>query len=186
MTAVLRMRWVLPLVALIAMLALTAVAGLGFAKALQRPVEYRYFDEALTKSPDLALSVNWHPGPTLDRNFGTVEAFEAGRALTEAWALHAAALATQNTDYLADRFSGTALTRAITSASQKDIRMVVLHHEAQPIVFHRDGSVLQIADRALTVRFVLHDRALQDIRITNDANITTLVNEFDWLAHRLS
>jgi hypothetical protein len=140
-------------------------------------VEYHYFDEALDPSAEPISAVNWTEGPVLDRSFGPTEAYEVGRALTEAWSLHASALATQNTAYLADRFSGGALSRATASAADPSVRMVVLHQQATPLVFHRDGSVLQVADTALTARFLLKDGALQAFRLTNDANITTLLNE---------
>ncbi len=177
MSAALRLRVLLPLAALAVLLILTSLAGLSFARALQRPVVYTYFDEALARSPDPALAVTWQPGTNRGRPFGPVEAAVAGRALTEAWALHAAALATQNTSYLADRFSGIALARATASARQPDTRMVVLHQQATPLAFHRDGSVLQVADSALTARFTLKDGDLQAYRLTKDENVTTLVNE---------
>ena len=94
---------------------MTALSGVMLAHALKRPVEYHCFDEALSRSPEFTSAVAWRSGPALDRAFGPVEAQEAGRALTEAWSLHGAALATQNTDYLADRFSGVALAFAFAA-----------------------------------------------------------------------
>lgn len=177
MTAAFRLRLVLPALALITLAVLMLLTSLSFAKSMQRPVAYHYFDEALAQVPDFPSAVVWRSGPKLARAFGDVEENVVGRALTEAWALHAAALATQNTQILADRFSGVALARASASAEKPDTRMVVLHQEATPLAFHKDGSVLQVADKALTARFLLKDGALQEFRLTEDANVTTLLNE---------
>lgn len=153
-------------------------AAKSFVSALNRPIVYQYFDEALSKLPETLSTVEWRPAPhPLDRSFQKSDEAAIGQRLTEAWAAHANALATGNTAYLADHFSGVALKRARLSATEKGARMVVLHQTATPVFYHRDGSVLQVETRALVLRFTLSDGKVGNYRLTNDTTITTLLNE---------
>jgi hypothetical protein len=153
-------------------------AARSFMAALNRPIVYQYFDEALTKLPETLSTVEWKPAPHhLDRSFETNDEAAIGQRLTEAWAAHANALATGNTAYLPDHFSGVALKRARLSAQDRSARMVVLHQTAQPVFYHSDGSVLQVESQAMILRFTLKDGNVGNYRLTNDATITTLLNE---------
>lgn len=153
-------------------------AAKSFVAALNRPIVYQYFDEALNKLPETLSTVEWVPAPQpLDRGFEKNDKAAIGQSLTEAWAAHANALATGNAGYLADHFSGVALQRARLSAKERGARMVILHQTAQPVFYHSDGSVLQIETQALTVRFTLKDGQVDSYRLTNDATVTTLLNE---------
>jgi hypothetical protein len=153
-------------------------AAKSFVAALNRPIIYQYFDEALNKLPETLSTVEWKPADhPLDRDFAQNDEAAIGQRLTEAWAAHANALATGNTAYLPDHFSGVALTRARLSAKDRGARMVVLHQTAQPVFYHSDGSVLQIETQALTLRFSLKDGNVGNYRLTTDATVTTLLNE---------
>lgn len=158
-----------------------AAAGAGLSRALERSVTYRYLDEALRHSPAPPEVVSWLPGPDLDRSFGPGDQAQAGRALAEAWALFAAALASGDGAALGDGFAGPALARAeaavaaspglpgLRSAVRLDAGaalpppdpqapapgMAVLHLAARPMFHHMDGSLLQIDAQALTLRFAL-------------------------------
>ena len=168
--------------ALLVFVLLLAVATVqvarSFATALERPRLYDYFDEALEGLPVSLPAVTWLEAAfALDRPFEANDASTIGLRLTEAWAAHANALATGVTDYLPDHFSGVALVRATLSAAESDSRMVVLHQTARPTFFHADGSVMQVAAKALTVRFLLKDDGLGAFQVTEDSTVTTLLNE---------
>jgi hypothetical protein len=157
--------------------AITLQAARGLASALERPVLYRYFDEALARLPEPLSAVDWQQAPVLDRPLQRADQATVARRLTEAWAAHASALATGNAAYLPDQFSGTALIRATQAATVPGANMVVLHQRATPVFFHRDGSLLQVTSEALTARFLLKQGALAGYRLTTDRTVTTLMNE---------
>ena len=158
--------------------AVTLQAARSLAAALERPRLYDYFDEALSNLPQTLSAVNWQKAVVpLDREFSARDAEAIGLRLTEAWAAHANALATGIVDFLPDQFSGVALERATLSAGEPGARMVVLHQTARPAFHHHDGSVVQVEAEALTVRFLLQGGALGAYRLTDDATVTTLLNE---------
>lgn len=153
-------------------------AAKSLSAALYRPIVYQYFDEALAKLPDTLSTIEWkQPSQPLDRDFQKSDAAMIGQRLTEAWAAHANALATGKPDYLPDHFSGIALQHARLAAKERNARMVVLHQIAQPVFYHSDGSVMQVETIALTLRFTLKDGKVGTYRLTNDATVTTLLNE---------
>ena len=156
----------------------TVLVARSFAAALERPRLYDYFDEALAGLPVTLPAVTWlDSAAALDRPFEANDAATIGLRLTEAWAAHANALVTGVTDYLPDHFSGVALARATLSAAEPGARMVVLHQTARPTFFHADGSLMQVAAKALTVRFLLKDDRLGAFRVAEDSTVTTLLNE---------
>ena len=160
------------------LVAATVQMARSFAAALERPRLYDYFDEALAGLPVTIPAITWLAAAApLDRPFEANDAITIGLRLTEAWAAHANALAIGVIDYLPDHFSGVALERATLSVAEPGARMVVLHQIARPTFFHTDGSVMQVAAKALTVRFLLNDGQLGAFRITIDSTITTLLNE---------
>jgi hypothetical protein len=164
---------------LLSLAALSVFAARILERALEREVIFRTFDEALPLASDQQAQVTWaEPDHALDRSFRQGDADRAGRALTEAWRVHAAALATGIHDALADHFSGAALARATSSAAETGARMAVLRQSARPVFFHSDGSLLQIEADALTVRYLLDDdESLAAYRLTRDAVVTTLQSE---------
>jgi hypothetical protein len=173
-----RIRLLLAAFFLVMLAGLTLQAARSLAAALERTVTYSYFDEALASLPDVLTSVEWQaPAGPLNRAVSASDQAVLGKRLTEAWSAHASALATGNAAYLPDHFSAVALKRAQTSVTDDGARMVVLHQKVQPTFFHRDGSLLQMETQALTVRFLLKDGELSAFRLTEDTNVTTLMNE---------
>jgi hypothetical protein len=156
---------------------IVVLAGLGLSAALERTVTYRYFDEALARSPETLSAVTWEDNPDLDRPFSAADRAEAGRAITETWALYAAALTTGDPQFLADGFSGAALQRAETAVAEArrtglQTRMVVLHQTARPVFHHLDES------RALALRFALDTAGnLTDLRLGTDRSVSVMTNE---------
>jgi hypothetical protein len=173
-----RMRLLVTALFMALLATLTLQAARSLASALDRTVTYRYFDEALARIPGTLSSVGWlAASQPLDRPFSASDQTVVGTRLTEAWAAHANALATAETSYLPDHFSGVALERAQISAGQDGARMVVLHQQTRPTFFHQDGSILQVETHALTARFMLKDGDLAAYRLTMDDTVTTLMNE---------
>lgn len=165
------------------------LSAIGLAAALERSQTFRYFDEALGAFAQPANGIVWRENADLDRPFTKPDAFEVGKALTEAWGLYSAALATGDTQYLPSRFSGPALIRAKHASDNPNaagpkqtltasVSMSVLHQNPRPVFHHMDGSVLALEDRPLTARFALDDeRKLTDLRLTVDETVTVLMNE---------
>jgi hypothetical protein len=173
-----RMRLLLIALFLVMLAGLTLQAARSLAAALERTVTYTYFDEALASVPDVLAAVDWRvPSAPLNRAVADSDKAVLGKHLTEAWSAHASALATGNAAYLPDHFSGVALERAQHSVAGDGARMVVLHQTVRPSFFHRDGSLVQLESQALTVRFLLNEGELAAFRLTEDTNVTTLMNE---------
>ncbi len=165
------------------------LSALGFSVAMERTQTFRYFDEALVAVTQDPNSIIWRENPDLDRPFTPPDAFEAARALTEAWGLYAAALATGDAQFLPDRFSGPALARAKRASENTQgtgpkltqhaaVGMAIVNQNPRPVFYHLDGSILTLEDRPLTARFALDaKKALTDLRLTQDDTITVLMNE---------
>ncbi|MCU0826161.1 MAG: glycoside hydrolase family 5 protein [Tabrizicola sp.] len=155
--------------------------AVSFAASQERSREYRYLSEALDPVEEPALSVTWQPSVRpLVREVTPGDAAMVGRALTQAWRAFAAAADTGETTLLVDHFAGTALGRTQLAASEAwrdGTRMVVLEQTARPEFVHLDGSVLQIAARAATVRYALRDGTLMHYDLSMDEVRTTLTNE---------
>ena len=167
------------LVLLVGLSGIVGQVSAALAEATARDVTYRYFDEALQYQGEGPSTVTWR-GPTapLDRPFGPAEQAIVGRALTDAWAAHAAAMETGLATGLADHFGGIALDRARRAVPVPGARMVVLQMDARPVFFHVDGSLLQVEAEALTARYRLDETgALRAFAVTRDTTLTTLRNE---------
>ncbi|TGD61309.1 hypothetical protein EYC08_18830 [Tabrizicola sp. WMC-M-20] len=165
------------------------LSAIGLAEAMERSQTFRYFDEALTGVAQPPNGIVWREIANLDRPFTKPDAYEVGKALTEAWGLYSAALSTGDAQYLPDRFSGPALLRANHASHNPhgpgpkqtlaaSVSMAVLHQNPRPVFHHMDGSILVLEDRPLTARFAIDDaRKLTDLRLTLDATVTVLMNE---------
>lgn len=170
--------------AFVPVLALAAhLAARGLDAALARSAQWSYFDQALTALPPPRAQIDWAPpARPLDRPLGPGARAEVARAVTDAWALYAAALATGEAAYLPDRFTGTALARARhastpPAADQPRPRMVVLHQRLQPRFHHLDGTLLALQSQALTFRFALSPSgALIRPEAAMDQTTSVLVN----------
>lgn len=165
------------------------LAAIGLAAAMERSQTFRYFDEVMTGLVQPPSGIVWRENADLDRPFTKPDAYEVGRALTEAWGLYSAALSTGDAQFLPDRFSGPALSRAKHASNNPDgpgpkqtltvsVSMAVLHQNPRPVFHHMDGSILVLEDRPLTARFALDGaQKLTDLRLTLDATVTVLMNE---------
>ncbi|MES2970658.1 MAG: hypothetical protein V4804_18115 [Pseudomonadota bacterium] len=149
------------------------------AKASERSVTYRFFDEALSDLPETPSAVVWDaPARRLGRPLTDADRDQLGRTMTMGWQALASTLATGVTTYLPDHFSGVALERSELAAQDRDARMVVLHSRLSPVYHHRDGSIVQLRSEALTVRFLLDDAGqLDEFRLTQDQTLTLLMKE---------
>lgn len=156
-------------------------AALSFAASQERTRTYRYLSEAMNPVEVPALAVSWtKPTRKLVRDVTPWDETLVGAALTQAWRAFAAASDTGETSILADHFSGVALGRAglaATDAASAGTGMVILEQMARPEFQHLDGTVLQLAAQATTVRFALKDKALIQYELVQDEVLTILTNE---------
>ena len=161
------------------MLAALGVAAALLERASERPVTYRYFDEALPADPSAIAVIDWlAPDVALDRPFLESERMLVGKRLTEAWAAHGAALETGWIAPLADHFSGPALTRATAATTVKGAHMAVLKQVVRPTFYHSDGSLAAIDSSLLTARFLLDEAgALSGFELAQDQTRSILMNE---------
>lgn len=165
--------------ALMALLVLTAADAYGAAAS--KRVTYKFLSDALERPGKAPIRVTFlDPAPDLVRPFREGDEALVGKAVTEAWQAHAAAMSSGETGFLPDHFSGAALARARVSALQgleASTGMAVLAQELRPVMYHLDGSVLQLEGEALTVRYALGREAPEVLAITRDQVVTTLMNE---------
>ena len=157
------------------------LAAKTFAATQERSITYRYFAEALHPVEPGEQAITWNPpARTLVRDFNEADEFLVGQALDDAWRAHALAMSTGDTGLLPDYMSGVALQRsmqAAESAQATGAGMAVMELAAAPYFYHLDGSVVQIASDALTVRFAITEGALRHFRLSRDQVMTTLMNE---------
>ncbi|MFV0333169.1 MAG: hypothetical protein ACK5JR_03745 [Tropicimonas sp.] len=156
-------------------------AAQAYSALSERKVTYRHVSEALTHAPRYQTDMLWQTAAQpLSRPVRPADEKVIGEALEKAWRAHAAATATGRVDFLPDFFVGAALERATSSARdgyRQNTRMVLLPHRAQPLLFHLDGSVMQVALSARAVRFALGDTGLRRFSLSEDDFTTILVNE---------
>lgn len=156
-------------------------AAKTYSAVSERRVIYRHVSEALVQSPRHQSDLQWKAATqTLVRTVRPADERVVGEALEKAWNAHAAATATGRVDFLPDFFTGTALQRATRSALDghgQNTRMVLLPHEAQPLLFHADGSIMQLAFTARTARFALGNAGLMAFSMAEDGFRTVMVNE---------
>ena len=167
---------------LVASCAALWAAALAFEAAQTTRTNYKYISSALAPIPQRDLAVTWRsPDTEMVRPFTPADAVLIGRALQEAWQIHAVAQDSGNPDLIADRFTGVAQERATLSV--KDAlahggRMIVLSQEVTPRFYHKDGSLFQAQVEMMVVRYLSADGInLDTIRVTQDTGIATLLNE---------
>ena len=157
------------------------LAAVAFGAAQERQTTYRYFAQALDASVERGHSVDWRaPDAALARPFTDGDAALLGRALDEAWQVLALAQETGDGSILADRFSGVALERAalsVADATAHGGRMAVLSQKAQPVFFHKDGSLFQAETETVVARYLGAETGLSAFELTRETGIATLLNE---------
>lgn len=157
------------------------LAAMAFDHLSQNQVSYRFISDALDPITVTPANVSWqYPDAVLDREITPADADRVGLALTEAWQALAAAQAAGNTDILKDRFTGIALERAeasVADASEFGGRISVLNQSAKPLFYHKDGSLMQLELRMLTVRYVIGEDGLPFHQMTWDTGVATLKNQ---------
>ncbi|QFS83730.1 hypothetical protein FIU97_13200 [Roseivivax sp. THAF40] len=164
---------------LLYLLPLTGVST-QYEALLERQVQYRYIDEALSRPEQLLQPIRWEPETRpLVREINDTDRRVLERRLGDAWVSFALAQETGETAMLADWFGGSAQTRAQRAADtafREDTRMVVLRQTARPSFYHLDGSIMQLETDALTVRYAADADGLAFYELGVDHNRSTLVN----------
>ncbi len=160
---------------------LLSAAALGLGQIQSRQQVYTYLDEALVAPRERHVAVNWQPpDQPLARDFTSFDEIKIAKAVSEAWAAHAAAQETGVTSFLPDYFSGVALQRAGQAARTSHAgktRMAILSLTGAPVFYHLDGSVLQARFKGLTVRFSEAGDRLAAFHATLDHTTSILMNE---------
>ncbi|MDD9920865.1 MAG: hypothetical protein OXQ92_01085, partial [Boseongicola sp.] len=157
-------------------------AAVAFDAAQTTRVNYKYIASALNETPEREVAVSWNaPESPLVRSFTEADEVLIGRALQEAWQIHAIAQDSGNPELVADRFTGVAQERAALSvedASKHGGRMVVLSQTATPRFYHKDGSLFQAHVEMVVARYLSSDGdALDAMRVTRETGTATLLNE---------
>ncbi len=165
--------------ALVLLVPLSGVSA-RYDALLERQVQYRYIDEALSRPEDSLQPITWEAATRpLVRELNDSDERMLERRLGDAWTSFALAQVTGETAMLADWFGGSALPRAQDAAATafaEDTRMVVLQQTARPSFYHLDGSILQLETEALTVRYATDADGLAFYERGIDHARSTLVN----------
>jgi hypothetical protein len=160
-------------------LGLMGVAN-AYGALLERQVNYRYIDEALSLPQETLNVIRWgDPVRPLVRQINEADRRLLDRRIGDAWTNFALAQDTGDTEVLADWFGGMALSRAKSAAQtafEDGSRMVVLRMAARPSFYHLDGSILQLEVDALTVRYLADKDGLSLFELGEDHTVSTLVN----------
>ena len=174
--ALIKLGLIVPLVALPVWLAAIAYGSLS-----KRETTYRFIADALDPLAVAQNNVTWLDAETtLARPLTPADKLRAGQTLTAAWQALAAAQSTGRTDILSDGFIGVALERAqasVTDATEFGGRMSVLKQSAQPVFFHKDGSILQLELVTTTARYVVGTDGLRYHQVSRDRGIATLIQQ---------
>lgn len=167
---------------IVATFAVLWAAAHVFDRVQATRVAYKYVASALTPAPSADLTVTWAaPDAALVRPFTPADASVIGRALQEAWQIHAVAQDSGISDLIADRFTSVAQDRALQSLKDAQAhggRMIVLKQHATPRFFHKDGSLFQAHVETVVARYVSTDGdTLTTLRLTRESGIATLLHE---------
>ena len=157
------------------------LAAIAFEALSKRQMTYQYISDALDPLSVTESNVKWiKPEAMLARQLTTADKKRAGEVLTAAWQALAAAQSTGNEYILTDSFIGVALDRAQKSVSDASVhggRIAVLQQSAQPLFFHKDGTVLQLELQTVTARYLVSDQDLIHHQITHDTGVVTLIQQ---------
>lgn len=157
------------------------IAAGALTAASKRAVTYRYISDALQSPVTPTETVQWlTPDADLDRPVTAADQTLIGIALSDAWQALSVAQSTTRKDILVDVFSGVALDRATQSVEDAQAsggRIAVLRQAAEPVFYHRDGSVFQAEVELIVSRFMASDGRTDQSILTKDRGIVTLMNE---------
>lgn len=157
-------------------------AATAFEAAQSTRVAYKYIASALAPQAQDHPTVSWEtPVVDLVRPFTEADAVLIGRALHEAWQVHAVAQDSGDAELLADRFTGVAeerATQSVAGAVKHGGRMIVLSQNAVPLFFHKDGSLFQARVEMVVARYLSTDGTRLDaMRVDRETGVATFLNE---------